>query len=127
MKQQDKYVDEIYHFKGEWEVPSSCGLKIVKKSGSTIVVVTEFYDSNPGTSVTNWNHHLASEICSKYGIKPTEMIFIERSPRMSSKLSFYDEIFDIVSFSWDDSSFSNPKWKRITKEKVDELLNTDLE
>ena len=31
MKVNDKYFDEIFDFAGQWEMPSKCGLKIVKK------------------------------------------------------------------------------------------------
>ncbi|UCG27634.1 MAG: hypothetical protein JSV24_11790 [Bacteroidales bacterium] len=123
MAKKNIFVDEIYFFKGKWDIPSKCGLKIVDKKDKTIILVTEFYESNPGTSVTNWNTHLATELCLKFNINPENMIFIEHSPEMSSRFSFYKETFDLVSFDWDGSSFSNPRWKRISREEVFELIN----
>ena len=123
MKNHDLFVDEIFHFKGEWEVPSQCGLKIIRKKKQTIILVTEFYDSNPGTSITNWNIHLVKEICHKYNIDPNQMIFIEHTPEMSSTLTFYKETFDRVEFTWDGSSFSDPQWIRINREEVIKLTD----
>ncbi len=123
MNDQDQFVDEIYHFKGEWDVPSLCGLKIVKKNDMTIILVTEFYDTNPGTSITNWNTHLANEICQKYRIDPNHMIFIEHTPKMSNSLSFYKETFDRVTFNRDGESFTDPQWERVSKEEVIKLMN----
>lgn len=123
MKGQDQFVDEMYHFKGEWGVPSLCGLKVVYKKDSAVILITEFYDTNPGTSITNWNTHLAKEICQKYRIDPNKMIFIEHTPKTSSTLTFYRETFDRVSFTWDGESFANPRWKRISKEEVIQLMN----
>ena len=123
MNDQDPFVDEIYHFKGEWDTPSLCGLKIVKKKEKAIIVVTEFYDTNPGTSITNWNTHLATEIIQKYRIDPNHIIFIEHTPEMSKTLSFYQETFDRVTFNWDGASFTDPQWERISKEEVIKLMD----
>ena len=124
MNDQNQFVDEIYHFKGKWDVPSLCGLKIVKKKKKdAIILVTEFYDTNPGTSITNWNTHLAKEICQKYRIDPNHMLFIEHTPKMSKTLSFYQETFDRVSFTYDGESFTNPQWERISREEVLKLIN----
>ena len=123
MNNSDPFVEEVFHFKGEWEIPSLCGLKIAKREDLTIVLVTEFYDSNPGTSITNWNTHLAKEICQKYDINPSRMMFIEHSPKMSSSLSFYKETFDRVEFTWNGEYFSDPKWIRVGKEEVMKLFN----
>jgi hypothetical protein len=123
MKNRDPFVEEVYHFKGEWDVPSQCGLKIIRKHSHTIIVVTEFYDSNPGTSVTQWNTHLAKEICQTRNIDPNHLIFIEHTPEMSSKLSFYHETFDRVIFSWDGENFINPKWERLDKTDVMKLID----
>lgn len=123
MKIHDLFVEEIFHFTGEWGVPSKCGLKIVKKRERSIILVTEFYDSNPGISITNWNTHLAEEICKKYGIDPKRMIFIEHTPEMSSTLSFYQETFDRVTFKWDGKSLSDPQWERVSKQDVIKLID----
>ena len=52
MKVPAKYYDEQFEFKGQWDMPSKCGLKIFDYKGKKVVVVTELYQENPGTSVT---------------------------------------------------------------------------
>ena len=42
---------------------------------------------------------------------------------MKSKLTFYEESFDLVDFTWDQEKFINPKWSRLTPEQVNELMN----
>ena len=65
---------------------------------------------------------LASQILSVVGEKPDNFIFIEHTPDLKSKLSFYGETFDLVSFDWDGTSYQNPHWKRLTREQVNNLM-----
>jgi len=122
LKTKSKYIDEIYEFKGLWDVPSFCGLKIVVKDDKTIIIATELYDSNPGSSVTSWVDKLATELVFKNQIDHYNLIFIEHSPDRKSNLEFYKETFDKVSFDWDGDKFTSPKWNRMTKEEVDKLI-----
>ncbi|MBO4774944.1 MAG: hypothetical protein J5516_09255 [Bacteroidales bacterium] len=48
MKVPSHYYDEIFDFKGQWDMPSSCGLKIRNVEGRTYVIVIELYQENPG-------------------------------------------------------------------------------
>lgn len=113
MKVAPEYYDEIFSFRGEWDMPSSCGLKIRDYEGRKVVVVTELYQENPGTSVTYAAKRLADQICEAKGIRPDEMIYIECNPDTNSKLSFYDEEYFEVSFAE-----GNPTYRRLTKEDV---------
>ncbi len=122
MKTDDKYVDRLYHFNGKWDMPGICGLKVVRKSGKTIVIATNLYDKNPGTSISRWSAQLATIICSELEIDPGELVFIERNPNIHSRLEFYAETFDIVEFDREGSHFANPVWKRISGDEVDELI-----
>ena len=122
MKEQSKYRDRIYHFKGKWDVPSICGLKVVEKPDKTIVIATNLYDENPGTSISRWSAQLATSICNDLNIDPAKLLFIEHNPDVHSRLDFYRETFDIVTFQRDGDRFTQPKWKRITKEEVDGLI-----
>lgn len=122
MEVADKYIDRLYHFKGKWDVPSVCGIKVVEKHEKTIVMATNLYESNPGTSISRWSAQLATNICSDLLIDPKKLVFIERNPDRKSKLDFYKETFDIVEFEWDIDHFDNPVWKRISREEVDSLL-----
>lgn len=120
--QENIYQDQIYNFKGLWDLPSICGLKIVKKQKETIVIVTDLFDDNPGTSVTEWNTKLAKEICDNNNIQYNELIYIEHTPDKKTKLSFNLESFFQVSFDISDDKFDNPKWKELSKDEVNKLI-----
>jgi hypothetical protein len=117
-----KYQDQLYHFKGLWDIPSICGLKIVKKADKAIIIATDLFDENPGTSITEWNSKLAKELCDKNDIKYQDLIFIEHTPNKDTKLSFNRETFYKVNFDISDNGFVNPQWEELTKEDVDKLL-----
>jgi len=98
MRVPEKYYDEVFDFKGQWDMPSRCGLKILQKE-KPIVIVTELYQDNPGTSITAAGKRLAEQICLSKGLNLDEIMYLECSPNTGSKLSFYDEEFFEVDFS----------------------------
>ncbi|MDR1667951.1 MAG: hypothetical protein LBS03_09750, partial [Bacteroidales bacterium] len=99
MKVSRKYYDEIFDFEGQWNLPSKCGLKIREKDGKKIVIVTELYQDNPGTSITYAGKSLAEQICRAKGFLLQDIVYVECSPDTNSKLSFYDEELFEVTFS----------------------------
>jgi len=119
MRVQEKYYDEIFKFSGLWEQPSACGLKILDRDGKKIVVVTELYQDNPGTSVTAAGKKLAQQICKKKGLSLSEVVYLECTPDTNSVLSFYDEQYFEVTFN-DTSSAS---YRKLSKEEVKSLLS----
>jgi hypothetical protein len=119
----NKYMDRYFDFPGQWESPSRCGLKIVnRKDGRTLAIATEIYRQNPGTPVTEWVAPLATLVMNSVSEKPENFIFIEHTPDMGSKLAFYEETFDLVTFEWDGTHLTNPKWTRLTVEQVNALM-----
>ncbi len=66
MKASFKNIDKIFEFKGLWGISSKCGLKIHQKEGKYIVLVSELYQDNPGTSVTQASCLLAKQICEEH-------------------------------------------------------------
>ena len=118
----NNYQDQIYHFKGLWDLPSICGLKIVKKPNNTIIIATDLFDENPGTSITEWNTKLVKELCDKFEINYNELIYIEHTPDKKTKLSFNQESFYKVSFDISDDKFDNPQWEEMSKDQVDKLI-----
>ncbi|MDY6802172.1 MAG: hypothetical protein SVU94_13245 [Bacteroidota bacterium] len=120
--EKEAFVDRKYHFKGMWDVPSICGLKIVRKTDNTIVIVTDLYEENPGTPVTEWNTNLASQICKEFEIEPEKLVFIERTPDKKTKLSFNKESFFRVFFEHHGNNFENPDWQELTKDEVNKLI-----
>lgn len=118
MKVSKEYYDEQFDFKGQWDMPSRCGLKIRTVSGIPVIIVTELYQENPGTSVTYAGESLAKQICEAKGLDPEHIRYIECTPDTNSKLSFYDEEFYEVDFKTTDLS---KKYHRLTAEQVEEI------
>lgn len=123
MKVPAKYYDEQFEFKGQWDMPSKCGLKIFDYKGKKVVVVTELYQENPGTSVTYAAASLANQICEAKGFDASDVIYVECNPDTSSKLSFYDEEFFQVTFPIVDGKFSGtPQYKQLSADEAKEMI-----
>ena len=114
MKVSKKYYDEIFEFAGQWEQPSACGLKIIDKDNKKIVIVTELYQDNPGTSVTAAGINLALQICEKKGLILSEIMYLECTPDTNSVLSFYDEQYFEVTFN----DMKNASYRKLSIEEV---------
>ena len=126
MKASEKNIDEIFTFEGSWGVESRCGLRRAVRGDRTVVIVTELYQDNPGSSVTSVSTSLAGQICSRYGIDPRTMIYIESAPAMNSKLSFYDEEYYRVDFDIDDTTggvtLASPRWTKLDAQQIKEYV-----
>ena len=122
MRVPEKYYDEIFDFKGQWDVPSKCGLKILKHNEKTHIIVSELYQDNPGTSVTYAGYSLFKQICEYKGFSEKEVVYIECNPDTNSKLSFYDEEFFEVFFNELNGKSGRPTYKQIPQNEVKDLL-----
>ena len=122
MQVPKKYYDEIFTFAGLWEQPSACGLKIINKGSKKVVIVTELYQDNPGTSVTSAGGSLAQQICEKKGLNINHIVYLECKPDTNSKLSFYDEDYFEVTFTEIDSKLTQPKYRKLPAEELKSLL-----
>ena len=122
MKVPETYFDEIFNFKGQWDIPSKCGLKIIVKDGRNHVIVTELYQDNPGTSVTYAGKSLALQICEEKGLSLSEIVYLECTPDTNSVLSFYDEQYFEVTFN--DTPRAN--YRKLSKEEINHLFNQAL-
>lgn len=118
MRVSEKYYDEIFKFAGQWEMPSSCGLKIINKNDKNYVIVTELYQDNPGTSVTYAGKSLMEQICMAKNLDTNNIVYIECNPDTNSKLSFYDEEYFEVSFE----EGKMPAYRQLTIEEVKEII-----
>jgi len=119
MRVPEKYYDEIFTFAGQWEQPSACGLRIVDKGNKKIVIATELYQDNPGTSVTAAGYNLLKQICERKGLNLSEIVYLECTPDTNSVLSFYDEQYFEVTFN----DLKRPTYRKLLKEEIVQLLN----
>jgi hypothetical protein len=117
MKASLNRTDTIFEFTGSWGIASKCGLKHFKFNGKDCILVSELYQDNPGTSITQVTTSLAMQICDKFKIDLENLIYIEHSPDMNSKLSFYNEEFYKVTFELSDGKFINPSWQLLSMEE----------
>lgn len=113
MEEKRKYVDEIYHFKGKWEMPSLCGLMIRRNDSGSTVILTELYEENPGSSVTGMIEILAGEIVKNYTITPETAVFIVRNPERSSRYEFFAETTYRAKMNWDGEKFKGLEWEKL--------------
>jgi hypothetical protein len=120
MKVSEKYYDEIFDFKGQWDIPSKCGLKIIDSAGKTVVIVTELYQDNPGTSVTYAGRSLVHQICEAKGLKLSDVTYLECNPDTQSKLSFYDEEYFEVTFT----ETPQANYRKLSAEEMKEILSS---
>ncbi|MDE6152865.1 MAG: hypothetical protein K2G21_01805 [Muribaculaceae bacterium] len=118
MKVSEEYYDELFDFKGQWDMPSRCGLKIRNVKGTPVIIVTELYQENPGTSVTYAGESLARQVCEAKKLDFDTVRYVECTPDTNSKLSFYDEEFYEVNFKATDPA---GKYTRLTAHQIEEI------
>jgi hypothetical protein len=118
MDKKQKYIDDIFHYTGKWEMPSHCGIMIRRKESVVPVILTELYETNPGSSVTDWIEILAGEIVKKYAIPPETAIFIVRNPERSTHHTFFAETFYRARMNWDGGKFTDLEWVKIKEDDV---------
>ncbi|MCL2066643.1 MAG: hypothetical protein FWG99_04180 [Treponema sp.] len=117
MKVPADYYDEVFDFKGQWDMPSRCGLKIIKSKEKTVVIATELYQDNPGTTVAAAGKSLALQICENKNLDFAKINFIQCNPCTNSKLSFYEEEFFEVDFP----EGSPPVYRKLGEEEIKKL------
>jgi len=113
----------VFEFEGLWGLRSACGLRIFDKGkNQVVVVVSELYKENPGTSIAQVPASLAMQVCHAYGLDVQNIVYIEHNPDMHSKLSFYEEEFFRVYFEYDGVELANPSWERIDSEQLKQYI-----
>ena len=122
MKVDDKYFDEIFDFAGQWDMPSKCGLKMIPLDDLTIILTTELYQDNPGTSITYAGGSLIKQICDAKKLDINKILYIECNPNTNSKLSFYDEEMFRVTFDLQDGIPTNLQYEQLPQEEIRRLL-----
>ncbi|MDR0289528.1 MAG: hypothetical protein LBI06_01165 [Treponema sp.] len=117
MKVPENYYDEIFDFKGQWDMPSRCGLKIAKNNDKILAIATELYQDNPGTTVAAAGKSLLLQICDAKKLNPAEIIYLQCNPCTNSKLSFYEEEYFEVQFP----EGAQPVFRRLSEQEAGEL------
>lgn len=125
MKLEMDYVDQVLEFEGLWGAPSVCGLQIAKHADRHVVIASELWDQNPGTSVTNFCGQLADLVCARFELDPDKLVFIEHCPESGSHMEIYEETFHRVAFDRVDGKSTDPDWTRLSRHDVDALLGGD--
>lgn len=123
MELKSEFIEQHYAFKGLWDVPSVCGLMVKPVGTKTLFVLTELYDQNPGTSVTNWIAPLAKRLMHEHNCQPDQSIVVVQVPDMQSKLNFFRQSFHQVSFDIADNGDFVPRWAEITKDELVQLIH----
>jgi hypothetical protein len=126
MKASLDRIDTIFEFTGSWGIASKCGLKRFSFNGKDGILVSELYQDNPGTSITQVTTSLAMQVCEKFNIDSKNLIYIEHCPDMNSKLSFYNEEFYKVNFEIIDGKLVNPSWQMLTMDEKKMYLKDNL-
>jgi hypothetical protein len=104
---------------------ANCHLQILQDKTTTIVIATELA-TNPGMSITNAAEVLASKVVRQFHLDPKTTRFIEHYGQES-----YDheegrkraDTFDEITFSWNGTVATEPKWKPIKAEEATKLAN----
>ena len=119
MKVPESYYDEIFNFRGQWDMPSACGLKIIKKECKVYVIATELYRDNPGTTVAEAGKKLLIQICEAMNLKLSDVIYLQCNPDTNSKLSFYNEEYFETCFSEDGRAV----FRRLDAEEIKSIFD----
>jgi hypothetical protein len=117
MRVPEHYYDEIFDFKGQWDMPSRCGLKVIAREGKVYAIATELYQDNPGTTVAAAGKSLALQICEAKNLRLEEIVYLQCNPNTNSKLSFYDEEYFEAAFQDE----AQPVFRRLSEEEVKHL------
>jgi len=113
MENKPRYVDEIFHFPGHWEMPSLCGVQIRRREEGVTVILTELYQENPGSSVTGMVEAVATGVVKRYSLEPEKTEFIVHNPERSSKYEFFSEMFYRAKMQWDGEKYCDVFWEKL--------------
>lgn len=100
---------------------SWCHLKIVQKSGQSLVIFSEL-QTNPGTFVTNAAEYLATQVTDLFCLEPASTIYVEHYGPYRRDGGPREETYDLVTFTWEESADPDepryladyPQWRKIT-------------
>ena len=104
-----------HEYRGLHGFESKCGLDVWRVFGQTIAMLTELLD-NPGTSVTNYFEHIATELLPFVALftleepsPPESIIWIEHYER--TEKSGIPETWERVRLEWNGERYHSPAWE----------------
>ncbi len=101
-----------------------CSLRILQKGKRTMVIATEI-PVNPGKSVTNAAEDIATQVVQQFHLDPMKTKFIECYNKESFEGTRFAEMYDEVTFTWQEKQASNPQWRRLEPHEIAELLDVE--
>jgi len=105
--------------------PATCHLRVLRRETHTVVIATEIPD-NPGASVTNAASDLATKAVRDFSLNPRRTQFIEHyTPDSYGERNPHDpETYDEVTFTWADTTATNPTWRRLQPHEIAEFRDS---
>ena len=113
--------DRRFDFKGGWNMPSFCFIRILNPIPPdmkvTVIATDPGDDLDVGTSITNAAEDLAMQVCREFNIPPEQLRWIERYVDKPGWHAFkygkgqIKERWDAVAFDREGNHLSNPDWK----------------
>lgn len=116
--------DEILVYRPWTGVEARCRVRIFRRSNCAVVIVSEVPD-NPGMSVTNPAEVIATQVVRESGLDPRTTLWIEHYPdrkRPAQHDPVFQETWDLVTFQWDGQEARHPRWRRLEKNEVLEMI-----
>lgn len=104
-----------------------CHLRIFQDKTKTFVIVTELV-TNPGMSVTNAAEVIASKVVNQFHLNPETTRFIEHYGQESYEYTGGRkrvDVFDDVTFTWNGTNASSPKWKPANGTEIQKILKSN--
>ena len=124
----DKQMIHIPHFCYQdcFERECQCDLFVIPREDDVHVIVATERPGNEGMSVTNAAEQVYKTACETFAslLKKEDCIFVEHYDLLSyvgGGKGETEDSWDVVTFA---SEFMNPAWKRLTREKFEELLGS---
>lgn len=78
-----------------------------------LVILTELYEENPGSSVTGMVEAVATGVVKRYSLPPDCTEFIVHNPERSSRYEFFAEMFYRAKMQWDGEGYRDVEWEKV--------------
>ncbi len=125
-----KIIDTIHHYKGYFECPSICRIRVYHEEGQPSVVIATEIEGNEGTSVTNIAEHLATHWARDAATGDVgEIVWIEHYPERRNDRGnrVFEETFSLVTFRRGKrGEYTCPEWRYISRAEVEAITGAPV-